>query len=62
MTTCQLTRFEHEELIETGNFGGKEGWFSGQTKNLPLVTPVNSFESDVTSTTPINIDTSKSEN
>ena len=46
MTTCQLTVKEDAELKATGNFGGGKGWFSGQVKNLPPVTPVNSFESD----------------
>lgn len=31
-------------------------------RNLPPVTPINSFESDVTGITPIDIDTSKNEN
>ena len=56
VTTCQLTPKEDVELKATGNFGGGEGWFSGQVKNLPpvnTVTPVNSFESDVTGVTPI---------
>jgi hypothetical protein len=45
---------ELEDLMETGNFGGKDNWFSGQAKNSPPqqnfksdFTPVNSFESDV---------------
>ena len=54
VTTCQLDRDEHNELLETHNFGGGKGWFSGQVKNLTPVTPVNSFESDVTGVTPIN--------
>ena len=54
VTTCQLDRDEHNELLETGNFGGGEGWFSGQVKNLPPEqTAVNTFESDVTGMTPI---------
>jgi len=52
-TTCQLTPDEHNALMKTGNFGGGKGWFSGQVKNLSPVTPVNSFESDVTGVTPI---------
>lgn len=54
VTTCQLDRDEHDELLETGNFGGGKGWFSGQVKNLPPhQTAVNTFESDVTGMTPI---------
>ena len=41
-------------LKTTHNFGGGEGWFSGQVKNLPpQQTAVNTFESDVTGITPI---------
>jgi len=55
VTTCQLDRDEHEELLETGNFGGGKGWFSGQVKNLPpQQTGVNTFESDVLGMTPVN--------
>ena len=55
VTTCQLDRDEHDELLETGNFGGGKGWFSGQVKNLPpQQTAVNTFESDVRGITPIN--------
>ena len=54
VTTCQLDRDEHDELLATGNFGGGKGWFSGQVKNLPpQQTAVNTFESDVTGITPI---------
>ena len=53
MTTCQLNRDEHNELLETGNFGGGTGWFRGQVKNLPPVTPVNSFDNYVIGLTPI---------
>nr|UZC30167.1 hypothetical protein [Entomoneis sp.] len=54
VTTCQLDRDEHNELLKTGNFGGGKGWFSGQVKNLPpQQTAVNTFESDVTEITPI---------
>ena len=57
VTTCQLDRDEHNELLETGNFGGGKGWFSGQVKNLPpqpnIETPVDTFESDVMGITPI---------
>jgi hypothetical protein len=35
VTTYQLTREKDKKLFETGNFGGGEGWFSGQVKNLP---------------------------
>ena len=49
----QLDRDEHIELLETGNFGGGTGWFSGQIRNLPPVTPKNSFESDIKGLTPI---------
>ena len=54
VTTCQLDQNEHDELLETGNFGGGKGWFSGQVKNLPpQQTAVNTFESDVMGITPI---------
>jgi len=54
VTTCQLTEKEEIELKTTHNFGGGEGWFSGQVKNLPpQQTAVNTFESDVTGITPI---------
>lgn len=54
VTTCQLDGDEHDELLETGNFGGGKGWFSGQVKNLPpQQTAGNTFESDVTGITPI---------
>ena len=54
VTTCQLDRDEHNELLETHNFGGGEDWYSGQVKNLPpQQTAVNTFESDVTGITPI---------
>jgi len=39
--------------MQTENFGGQTGWFSGQAKNLAPnqssngITPTNSFESDV---------------
>ena len=54
MTTCQLDRDEHIELLETGNFGVGTGWVGGQIRNLPPVTPVNIFESDVKGVTPNN--------
>lgn len=44
---CITISKESAELKATGNFGGREDWVSGQVKNLPPVTPVNSFESDV---------------
>jgi hypothetical protein len=54
VTTCQLDKEEDTELKATGNFGGREGWYSGQVKNLPpQQTAVNKFESDVTGITPI---------
>ena len=54
VTTCQLKEKEEIELKTTHNFGGEEGWFSGQVKNLPpQQTAVNTFESDVTGMTPI---------
>jgi hypothetical protein len=54
VTTCQLLDPEHDELINTGNFGGKKGWLNGQVKNLPpQQTAVNTFESDVMGITPI---------
>ena len=47
--TCQLDRDEHNELLKTGNFGGGNGQFSGQVKNLPpQYTAVNTFESNFT--------------
>jgi hypothetical protein len=55
VTTCQLDIEEHKELVKTGNFGGNEGWFSGQARNLPpQQTAVNTFESDVMGISPIN--------
>ncbi len=56
VTTCQLAPDEHDELLETGNFGGRKNWFSGQAKNSspnPGFTPTSSFESDVMGITPI---------
>ena len=53
VTTCQITEKEETELLATGNFGGGEGWYSGQFNNLPPVTPVNNFENDVMGVTPI---------
>jgi hypothetical protein len=55
VTTCQLDRDEHNELLKsTHNFGGGKGWYSRQVKNLPpQQTAVNTFESDVTGMTPL---------
>ena len=54
VTTCQLDVAEHEELLETSNFGGVRRGLSGKAKNLPpQQTAVNTFESDVTGITPI---------
>lgn len=54
VTTCQLTRSEHAELIETGNFGNADGWYNGPAKNLPpQQTKVNNFETDVLGITPV---------
>lgn len=39
--------------METGNFGGGKGWFSGKAKNLPLVNSLESFENDVMGITPV---------
>ena len=42
------------ELTSTHNFGGREGGFTGQAKNLPpQQTAVNTFNSNVTGITPI---------
>jgi hypothetical protein len=35
VTTCQLDRDEHNELLETVSFGGGKGCYSGKVKNLP---------------------------
>lgn len=35
VTTCQLNEKEHNELIATSNFGGRDNWYSRQGKNLP---------------------------
>ena len=66
ITFCEPNGDEHDELLETGNFGGQLEWFSGQAKNLPprsdleseqniedQTTLINSFESDVTEITPL---------
>lgn len=54
VTTCQLDRDEHNELLKTGNFGGGKGWVSGQVKNLPPEQrSVNTFERDVIGITPV---------
>jgi hypothetical protein len=49
----KTNQIKKNELVETGNFGGGTGWFSGQVKNLSPVTPVNSFEIDVMGVPPI---------
>ena len=66
ITVCYPSAEERKDLLETGNFGGQEGWFSGRARNLPPqnqsqqystnnndTTPINSFESDVMGITPI---------
>ena len=54
VTTCQLTPEEDAELKASGNFGGGEGWFSGQVKNLPPEqTELNKVETEVTEINPI---------
>ena len=54
VTTCQLSPDEHYELLETGNFGGGTGWFSGQVRNLPPErNDMNTVETDNTAITPI---------
>lgn len=60
MTFCEPNDDEREDLLETGNFGGQSGWFSGQAKNLPPkvkseqneMTPIDSFESQVMGMSP----------
>nr|YP_010472364.1 hypothetical protein N4L43_pgp145 [Pleurosigma intermedium]UVG41975.1 hypothetical protein [Pleurosigma intermedium] len=63
MTFCEPNDDEREDLLETGNFGGQFGWFSGQAKNFPPkdkaeqnvadeITPIDSFESHVMGITP----------
>ena len=63
ITFCQPDKFEVDDLMKTGNFGGQDGWFSGHSKNLPPnqstqnvvdneITPVSTFESDVMGITP----------
>ena len=63
MTFCEPNDDEREDLLETGNFGGQFGWFSGQAKNVPPkvkseqnvadeITPIDSFESHVMGITP----------
>ena len=63
MTFCEPTDNERENLLETGNFGGQFGWFSGQAKNVPPkvnaeqnvddeITSIDSFESHVMGITP----------
>lgn len=52
---CRPTRLEITDLEKNHNFGGLS-WmqtsFSDRAKNEPHVTPRNTFESDVTNTTP----------
>ena len=57
---CEPDKDEKYDLMETGNFGGQDNWFSSTPKNMPPqqdfvsdFTPVNSFESDVMEITPI---------
>ena len=59
MTFCEPTENERKDLLETGNFGGGDGWFSGQAKNFPPeqnvaeeMTPIDSFESQVMGMSP----------
>ena len=35
ITFCEPTLEELKDLRATDNFGGQEGWFSSQAKNLP---------------------------
>lgn len=51
---------ELEDLIQTGNLGGQDDWFSSIPKSLPPkqkfisdFTPVHSFENDVLGISPI---------
>ena len=37
VTTCQLSLAQHLELVETGNFGGGKGWFSGKAQNVAIL-------------------------
>jgi hypothetical protein len=59
ITFCQPDEDEINDLMQTENFGGQTGWFSGQAKNLAPnqssngITPTNSFESDVLGVTPV---------
>ena len=63
ITFCEPNKVDREDLLETGNFGGQSGWFSGQAKNVPPkvkaeqnvadeITPIDSFESHVIGITP----------
>lgn len=63
MTFCEPNDDQQEDLVKTGNFGGKFGWSSGQTKNVPPkvkaeqnvadeTTPIDTFESHVMGITP----------
>lgn len=63
ITFCEPDDDEREDLLETGNFGGQFGWFSGEAKNVPPkvkseknvadeITPIDSFDSHVMGITP----------
>ena len=65
ITFCEPDEDEIEDLVETGNFGGQSGWFSGQGKNVPPkakvkaeqnvvdeIMSIESFESHVMGITP----------
>lgn len=63
ITVCEPNYMERNDIMETGNFEGKSGWYSGQAKNLPPkvksaqngadeITPIDRFESDVMGMTP----------
>lgn len=68
ITTCIMTEEEWLEIQgDEKNFGDSKGWFSGQVRNVPPKTPlesfsvtgaeqtpVNSFEQDVQQITPVN--------
>ena len=55
MTICEPTEKEREDLLETGNFGGGFGWFSGQAKNVPP--KVKQEQNVIDETTPIDSET-----
>lgn len=63
ITLCEPDDDKRENLLQTGNFGGQLGWFSGQAKNVPPkgkaeqnvadeITLIDSFESHVMGITP----------